>query len=257
MSIKSKILASAATLTLVGGVGLAGAVTAGTAGAATPSCGPACVNIYPQEYAGTTLGSPQFVLDTFRQGEKAGQPLILFRSANFDPAEDWTYAAQGPLSDFYAAGLVSSSVALHYGCSGSIAVAGAQVPCSAGAQDDQAFEIEYALFGVDSGLCMGLASTAFSGEGVTLQGCGVTSRTVWIQDTFGNDSSPSPQGFWAAINGSDTNFSQPFVLTYPANAYPTDKPRAQLVVRNLAQFSQGSPVDDTTQLYTAFPGVLP
>ena len=39
MSIKSKVLAAAATLTLVGGVGMAGALSAGTASAATPSCG--------------------------------------------------------------------------------------------------------------------------------------------------------------------------------------------------------------------------
>jgi hypothetical protein len=261
MSVKSKLLAAAATLTLVGGVGLAGAVSTGTAYAATPSCGPNCVNLYPQEYAGTTLNSPQFVLDVFRQGNKVSQPLILFRSSNADPAEDWTYAAQGPLSDFYAAGLVSSAVALHYGCSGTIAVAGAAVPCSTGAQDDNAYEIEFAPYGVDSGLCMGVASIAFAGEGVTLQPCGVSSRTVWIQDTFSNDDSPSTPApgpeFWAAINGSDTNFSQPFVLTYPSDAYPTDKPRAQLTVTNLAQFSQGTPADDTSQLWTAFQGVLP
>ena len=39
MSIKSKVLAVAATLTLVSGVGAAGVLTAGTASAATPSCG--------------------------------------------------------------------------------------------------------------------------------------------------------------------------------------------------------------------------
>ena len=152
MSLKSKVLAAAATLTLVGGAGLSGALTAGTAGAATPSCGPNCVNIYPQEYAGTSLTAPQFVTDVLRQGEHIGQPLILFRAANFDPAEDWTYAAQGPLSDFYAAGLVSSSVALHYGCNGTLTVAGAEIPCQANAVDDNAYEIEYAPYGVDSGL---------------------------------------------------------------------------------------------------------
>ena len=51
-----------------------------------------------------------------RQGEKAGQPIILFRTANYDPALDWTAAFQGTVADFYAAGLVSSALALHYGC---------------------------------------------------------------------------------------------------------------------------------------------
>ena len=33
------------------------------------------------------------------------------------------------MADFYAAGLVSSAFALHYGCNGSIAVQNAQIPC--------------------------------------------------------------------------------------------------------------------------------
>ena len=103
--------------------------------------------------------------------------------------------------------------------------------------NDPAFEIEYAPFGVDSGLCMGVAATAFNDEGVTLQPCGVSSKTVWIADIF---DSPSTlfNGYIPAINGSDTNFSQPFVLTYPNNSFPTDKPRPQLVVTNITGFSQ-------------------
>ena len=43
------------------------------------------------------------------------------------------------------------------------------------------------------------------------------------------------------INGSDTNFSHPFVLTYPKNGFPTDRPRPQLLVQNLTGFSHGFP----------------
>jgi hypothetical protein len=238
MSIKSKVLAAAATLTLVGGVGAAGALTAGTASAATPSCGNSCINIFSHQFG--THRSPNYVVDVLRQGEKVGQPIILFRTANFDPAEDWTLAFQGTVADFFAAGLVSSAVALHYG------------GLAAGFPNDAAFEIEYAPFGVDSGLCMGLAATATQGEGVTLQPCGVSSKTVWIADT-GNGFALSPNaplgdspntllfGYAPAINGSDTNFSQPFVLTYPSTGYPTDKPRPQLEVTNLTGFSNASP----------------
>jgi hypothetical protein len=259
--IKSKILAVAAALALTGGVGTAGVLgTAVTASAATPSCGANCVNMYVEEYAGSTLTAPQFVLDVFQRHIKIGQPVILFRSSNADPAEDWTYANQGTVADFYQAGLVSSALALHYGCTTTV-VDTLQIPCAPNGTDDEAYEIEYAPNGVDSGLCLGLATTAVSGEGVSLQECGTSARTVWVQDIFSNDASPSlPPGgpdFWAAINGSDTDFSNPFVLTYPADAYPTDKPRAQLEVDNLQQFSQGSPADYTTQLWTAFAGVLP
>ena len=113
MSIKSKVLAAAATLTLVSGVGAAGALTAGTANAATPSCGPDCVNIFSNQYG--THKSPNFAVDVLRQGNKVGQPIILFRTANFDPALDWSVAFQGQVSTFAAADLVGTGVSLHYG----------------------------------------------------------------------------------------------------------------------------------------------
>jgi hypothetical protein len=245
MSIKSKVLAAAATLTMVGGVGLAGALTAGTASAATPSCGGNCVDIFSHQFG--THRSPNYVIDVLRQGEKVGQPMILFRTANYDPAEDFTYAFQGTVADFYAAKLVSAAVNLHYGGG------------AAGFPNDPAFEIEYAPFGVDSGLCMGLAKTAFSDEGVTLQPCGVSATTVWIIDTY---DSPNTiyNGYVPLINGSDTNFSQPFVLTYPNIRYPTDMPRPQLVVTNLTGFSNGSGPEAGTvnddQLWGADLGIL-
>src|ERR1700685_848525 len=157
MSIKSKVLAAAATLTLVGGVGAAGALTAGSAAPATPSCGNACIDIFSHQFG--THTEPNYVVDVLRQGEKVGQPIILFRTANFDPAEDWTLAFQGTTADFFAAGLVSSSVALPYGCVPEAAPGGGNFPDCYGqkafAVNDPAFEIEYAPFGVDSGLCMG------------------------------------------------------------------------------------------------------
>jgi len=241
MSIKSKVFAAAATLTLIGGVGAAGATSAS---AATPSCGFGCVDIFNHDFG--THAHPNFVLDTLRQGEKVGQPQILFRVANFDPAEDYTFSYQGLVSDFHTAGLVSAAVNLHYG-NGS-ATAGV---------NDAAFEIQYSPYGVDSGLCTGVAATAVAGEKVTLEPCGVSSKTVWIvdsQDTVGH-------GYVPLINGSDTNFSQPFVLTYPANAYPTDKPRPQLYVTNLtgSQGANGLPLPGTinsSQLFGADLGVL-
>jgi hypothetical protein len=248
MSIKSKVLAAAATLTMVGGVGMAGALTAGSASAATPSCGPACVNVFSYQFG--KHSSPNYTVDVLRQGQKVGQPIILFRTSNFDPALDWTVAFQGTVSDFFAAGLVSPAVALHYGCRPAadpggnfpncpfsvtgIPSPGDTVPSS----DYLAFENEYAPFGVDSGMCLGVAATAFSGEGVTLQPCGVSSKTVWILDTLDQQFTTAwAHGYIPLINGSDTNFSQPFVLTYPNQSYPTDKPRPQLVVTNLTGFS--------------------
>ena len=242
MSIKSKVFAAATTLALVGGVGTAGVLTAGTASAATPSCGIACVNLFSYQFG--THRSPNFVVDVLRQGEKTGQPIILFRTANFDPAEDWSVSFQGTVADFFAAGLVSSALALHYGCIAGVNfpncpfnIAGFNFP-TAKSSDLLAFENQYAPFGVDSGLCLGVAATAFNDEGVTLQPCGVSSKTVWVLDTLDQSFTTAwAHGYIPLINGSDTNFSQPFVLTYPGAGFPTDRPRPQLFVSNLTGFS--------------------
>ena len=244
MSIKSKLLAGAAALALVGGVGTVGAMTAA---AATPSCGQNCIDIFSRAFG--THRTPNFVMDVLRQGAKVGQPIILFRTSNTDPAEDFVPSIQGTTADFYAAGLVSSTVALHYGC-----IPGGNFPnCGVNGVDDPAWEFEYAPFGVDSGLCVGVAATATQGEGVTLQPCGVSAKTVWIEDD--NDSPATAiNGYVPLINGSDTNFSHPFVLTYPQNGNPNDKPRPQLVTQNLHQFSRGQVYDN--QQWSAFFGVL-
>jgi len=219
MSIKSKVFAAAATLTLVGGVGAVGAMSAS---AATPSCGPTCIDLFSFEFGHHS--SPNFVVDVYRQGAKVGQPIILYRTSDTDPAEDFTASFQGTVADFFAAGLVSAAVDLHYG-------AGA-----VGFPNDPAFENEYAPYGVDSGLCTGVGTTAAQGTKVALEPCGVSSKTVWIADIA---DSPSTlfHDYVPLINGSDTNFSHPFVLTYPTNGYPTDIPRPQLTTTNLTGFS--------------------
>ena len=91
---------------------------------------------------------------------------------------------------------------------------------------------------MDSGLCVGVGSTAVAGTKVALEPCGVSSKTVWIKDY--SNAAGIFGSYVPLINGSDTNFSQPFVMTYPANGYPTDMPRVQLYTTNLTGFSQGS-----------------
>ena len=248
MSIKSKVLAAAATLTLVGGVGTVGVLTAGSAGAATPSGGPLCINLFNKDFAPANLtggasSGPSSPVDVFRQGERTGQPIILFRSSNSDPAMDWSASFQGTVNQLVTLGLLSPLTGLHYG-------------------DDFAFENAYTPFGVFSGLCSGVAATAFQNEGVTLQPCGVSGKTIWIVDD--NESFFHNFPGVPLINGSNTNFSHPFVLTYPANANPTDIPRVQLKVTNLTGFTQPGghhfPVISSvssSQLFFATFGVLP
>jgi hypothetical protein len=212
MSIKKKVLVVAATMTMVGGVSAVGLLPAM---ATTPSCNDGnCITAFSYEFG------PAFILDVLRQGEKVGQPLILFRNSNTDPAEDFTLSEQGTVDDFNAAGLVSNALDLHYG------------PL-------EAYEYEYSPYGVDSGLCMGVGSTAGNGTPVALEPCGVSGKTVWVADAYDEN-----DGFVPAINGSDTNFSHPYVLHYPGNGYPTDMPRPQLNTWELQLYSDGTPYDN-------------
>jgi hypothetical protein len=115
--------------------------------------------------------------------------------------------------------------------------------------------VQYSPNGVDSGLCIGTTSAPITNAPVSLQPCGVLSKTVWI-----TDSENVQRGglftfpFVPLISGAGSNFSNPFVLTYPQNGNPTDKPRPQLVTQNLHQFSRGQVFDN--QQWSAFFGVL-
>jgi hypothetical protein len=226
MSIKSKFVAAAGTLALVGGLATAGALSAS---AATPPCGHRCIDIFSREFG--THTHPNFVLDVWRQTAKAGTPIILYRTSNTDKAQDFTISFQGTVADFFSAGLVSSALNLHY-------------------SHDAAFEVEYSPNGADSNLCVGTASTAANGTPVVLVPCGASAKSVWVVDS--QDSIRS--GYVPLINGSDNNFSHPFVLHYPGNAFPTDTPRPILNTWNLQKYSNNSVFDN--ELWGADFGVL-
>ena len=216
MSIKNKVLAVAATMTMVGGASVVGLLPAQ---AATPSCGTGCAEGYGLEY-----GSP-FVWDVLRQGEKVNQPIILFRASNADPAEDFTISATGLVSTF---GVLSTAVSTTYA-------------------DDTAFEWEYSPYGVDSGLCIGVgAAAAVDNTPVELEPCGVSANTVWIDDSGATVVATPLAGVTTEplINGSGTNFDTPYVLHYPGSAYPTDMPRVPLTTYTLQRYSAGAVYDN-------------
>ncbi len=240
MSVKGTIVAAVATLAVVGGAAVAATLPAD---AATPQCGSSCVDLYGG--ISVTLGHPGFVIDAYEQLQATGTPVILSAASHTDPGEDFTAGTPELVSVYYQAGLVSEQVALHYGC-----VPGQVVAiCPSGAGNFLAFELEYAPYGAPTGSCVGVAATATAGEKVTLQPCGVSGKTIWIVD-----SSASITGsFVPLINGSDTNFSNPFVLTYPPGASPTGQPAPQLLVDNLTENSGQIP---DNQLWSEGVGVL-
>jgi hypothetical protein len=187
MSVQSKILAVAAALTLAGGVGAAGTLPAS---AATTTCGQSCTDLYSRAFS--FLHHPLFALDVLKQ-HVATSPVGLYAASDGNPGEDFTVSAMVPVAKLKK-GLVSAAVAKHYA-------------------SDVAFEIQYAPDGAPSGRCVGVGTTTGQGTEVSLRPCGASGgKTLWIVDSWRSITG----SFVALINGSNANFSTPYVLTYPA-----------------------------------------
>jgi hypothetical protein len=206
MSIKSKVIAAAAVLTLAGGLCAAGTVAAS---AATPQCGSTCLTpksvAYPGFVEAVLLGVPL-----------RGVPTIVSPAVGWNPGEDFIVPAGGPMpaSYFLPTGMVSAAVASQYPAPGYFAV-----------------QIEYAPYGKPTGLCSGIATTAYQDEALSLQPCSTPDTTVWILDF--KDS--QIKGDFSIINASTTDFTHPFVMTILGN------PAHQLVTPIILQHLVGNP----------------
>jgi hypothetical protein len=223
MSIKKRnVFAGAATLIAV--------ITLGTlsARAATPECGDDCISIFSRELG--TYTQPNVVETVLGGVAEVGQPVILKRASSSDPSQDFLPRG-GLVSDFYATGMVSAEVNSHYG-------------------DLNAAQIEYAPLGRASGLCVGLATIASQNEGLTLRPCTIPATTVWIIDT-----ADYPAGYFTIVNGSTTDFSRPFAMTYPRYQQAADQRTQQIKVRRLQFVSNEHTVRDR-QLWGALFGAL-
>jgi hypothetical protein len=208
MSIKAKIAAGAATLTIVGGgLGMAGTLTAS---AATPSCSTDCGQLFSQKY-------------------ETHYVVILFQTSNSDPAEDLTFSGLGSVDSFYRSHrhLVSPQFDHAFG-------------------GEEAFEIEYAPYGLNSNFCLSTpGQTARADDNITLQSCGATAGSIFAADSEhsvrdfrseGNEDVP-------LVSGATTQFSNPLVLNYPAGN-PTDMPRPQLNVEPEQTYANGTVFDN-------------
>jgi hypothetical protein len=202
MSIKSKLLAAAAVLTLAGGLSAAGTVAAS---AATPQCGNNCLT--PR-----TAAYPGFVETALFGVPLRGVPTIVSPAASWNPAEDFTNPLGHPVpaSYFAANGMVSAAVASQYGGKGYLAL-----------------QIEYAPYGKPTGLCSGIATAAYQDEALSLQPCSTPDTTVWILD-FKDSQIP---GDYSIINGSTTDFTHPFVMTILGN--PAYQPVTPIILQHL------------------------
>jgi hypothetical protein len=181
--IKSKIFVGLAALALAGGT-IAATEPAGHA--ATTACGATCVALASQALG---TGSVSAVSAGTTQ---TGRAIILSAAGQFS-TEDFTQENPGTVAEFYQAGVFGPAV-------------GETWPSY------PVYEYQYTPDGSETGLCLGIATTAADGVAVTLQPCGVTAKTTWIPleiDDIG--------GVQPLINGSDTDVNTPFVLTTSAS----------------------------------------
>ena len=137
-------------------------------------------------------------------------------AAGWNPGEDFTLPTGTPVNAayYYTRGMVSAAVASYFGGTGYAAV-----------------QIEYAPYGKPTGLCSGIATTAYQDEALSLQPCSTPDTTVWILDF--QDS--QIRGDYAIINASTTDFAHPFVMTILGN------PARQLVTPIILQHLLGNP----------------
>ena len=229
MSIKSKIFAAAATLTMVGGIGAAGTLAAN---AAAPSCGHNCINIFSREFG--TRKHPNFVLDVYQQKAAAGQPIILWAASNHDPAEDFTVSFQGTVNDFYKAGLVSAALNLHY-------------------SKFWAYEIQYSPNGVgEQPTASASGARPPMSRRVALEPCGQVR-----QDRVGGGLLRHDQGL---LRSADQRLGHqllpPVRAQLPGRRRVPDRQAApQLTTWTLSKYSNGTVFDN--QMWSADFGVLP
>ena len=82
MSIKNKAAATVMTISLAGGIGAIAMASAGSANAATPPCGPSCIDLFSKNFG--SHSSPNFVVEAEGQRAAVGTPVILMRQSNSD-----------------------------------------------------------------------------------------------------------------------------------------------------------------------------
>ena len=188
MSFRARFVAAAATVVLLST--LAGTTTTMLpASAATKSCGPTCIDLFNR--LNTKPNHPSFVISVLNRSATVGQPIVLSPSSNTNQGEDFTQSDQGTVHDFYLAGLVSAAFDSQFG-------------------NLEAFEIEYAPSGADSGFCIGVKwfQVHFHFGRVVLEPCGVSADTIWVAD-FANVTG----GFFGLVNGFDPDPAHPSLLT--------------------------------------------
>jgi hypothetical protein len=211
-----KAVAGLAGLVLAGGACLSGIAAAPVAGAASVACR-SCSSLHNQKFGTADVSAVS-------GGTAAPGQAVILAAAAPSTTEDWVVGFDGTVDDFFNAGLINATLDEHYG-------------------PDAVYEFQYEPGGISSGLCLGIASGPAQGTKVTLQPCGVTVNTLWI-----NDAADGSGGYAPYVSGSGTQYPAPFVLT-------ASKVGGHFTTRALTTNKKGLIVK--AQMWQLISGVLP
>lgn len=184
MSVKRRAVVGLAGLALAGGTCLVGIDAAPPAGAASLACAGSCVSLYNQKFGTADVSAVS-------GGTAAAGQAITLAAAAASTTEDWEVDLDISVAEFNTLdpGIISPTVVANYG-------------------SDTAYEFQYAPGGTRSALCLGIASGPTHGTKVTLQPCGQTAKTLWI-----DDAADASGGYAPFVNGADAKYPAPYVLT--------------------------------------------
>ncbi|HXW47423.1 MAG TPA: hypothetical protein VEL03_21695 [Streptosporangiaceae bacterium] len=184
---------------------------------ATPACGNGCFNLYNLAFGPNEIQSANVPHDN-GVGGKVGQTINLRYATDSSPNEDFTGGYAGTVGELCPEGQLSPYICNTYGSS---SIYGGNFPV---------YESNWAPYGNETDLCVGVRRPAYSGENVTLQPCGLSGATFWVADLQN-----SHIGYTPFLNGADTNYTHPLVLT----VVPGWKTGLRLRVERLNLLSHG------------------
>jgi hypothetical protein len=168
---------------------------------ATPACGYNCFDLSNLTYGRHAIQWADAPGDN-GTGGTVGTAVDIARATDSAPNEDFTGGFVGSVAQLCTEDELSPYICNNYG------------PTSLIKGNFPVYESDWSPYGNESGLCVGAARPAVADENVTLQECGESSATFWVADL-----SHAHIGYTPFLNGADTNFSHPLVLTVVSTKY--------------------------------------
>ena len=187
-------------LSAVGALLMLGATSAAQASPkvipdATQACGDGCFNLFSLAFGHNQIQSANVPGDN-GVGGRVGQTINLRYATDSSPNEDFSGGFVGTVAQLCSEGQLSPYICNTYGVTSSYN------------GDFPVYESNWAPYGNQTDLCIGIRRPATANENVTLQPCGESGATFWVADL-----AHSHIGYTPFLNGADTNFTHPLVLT--------------------------------------------